>query len=146
MRRQRSSVLIVLLALLCLFAINRWAPGGLYSFGGHGRLLNDVQRGFLALLALTHASLAGIMWTQRRWWDGTEASTFRFICVKAIFWGYFATTFPHRNGILLVSAFLLTIMLLTTIDLDIQLVRRYILGRRDDTLDRHNSHTNGGSV
>ncbi len=132
MNHQRYNLVTVALAVIALVAVNHWAPGGLYTFGGHGRALSDLQRALLTILALTHVSLAGIMWTQRRRWDGSEASTFRFICVKAIFWGYYAATFPHHNGILLASVFLLAIMLLTTLDLDIQLVRRYLFFRRED--------------
>ena len=131
MRRPRLNALLLALAALALAALNEWGPRGLYCFGGHGQLLNDAVHGCLWLLFLTHVFLAGILWTQRRRWDDAEAASFRFIAVKGLFWCYAALTTPSKNGINLPSTFLLIVIVLTTIDLDIQLIKRYVLARKE---------------
>lgn len=132
MTRGRINILFVLLAAAGIVAVARWGPAGLYSFGGHGPLLNDLQRAVLIALTLTHAALALILWTQRRRWEHADASTFRFVSAKAVFWGYFSVAFVQRPGILLTTMYLLMVLMVTTIDLDVQLLRRYVLCARND--------------
>lgn len=131
MRRPRLNALLLALAALALAALNEWGPHGLYRFGGHGQLLNDAVHGCLWLLFLTHVALAAIIWTQRERWDDAEGATFRFIGVKAIFWAFAALTTPARNGINLSSTLLLVLIFATTLDLDVQLIKRYVLRKKE---------------
>lgn len=131
MRRPWLNALLLALAAIALAALNQWGPRGLYRFGGHGRLLNDAVHLCLWLLFLTHVALAAIIWTQRRRWDDAEAATFRFIVVKGLFWCYAAATTPDRNGINLSSTLLLVLIFATTLDLDVQLIKRYVLARKE---------------
>lgn len=132
MRRPWQNALFFAVAATALVVLQAWGPDGLYTFGGHGRTINDVVRLCLWLLVLTHAALAGIMWTQRAAWDDAEAATFRFIAVKGLLWFWFAWTAHPRNGVSLPYVLLVVAVLATTIDLDVQLIRRYVLRDRED--------------
>jgi hypothetical protein len=131
MRRPWVNALFFAVAATALVVLQAWGPDGLYTFGGHGQTINDLVRLCLWLLVFTHAFLATVMWTQRRRWDDAEASTFRFIIVKGLLWFWFAWTAHPRNGVSLPYVLLVIVILATTIDLDVQLVRRYVLARKD---------------
>jgi hypothetical protein len=136
MIRPLRTLLTVLFAAAAsgLIALHEVGPQGLYSFDGHGHDLYLVSKLLLLLLCLTHVGLCLVMWAQRRRWDHAQASIFRFVALKAIFWGFFFATFPERPGVNLASTYLLVVLLLTTIDLDLHLFRRYVLGRTDERM------------
>lgn len=128
----RRSVAFIVLAIVGLLAIRFLAPDGMYDFGHHGRTLSVLSKATILLIAVTHITLVSIMWTHRAWWTPSEASMFRFMAIKTVFWGYFGVTAPITNaGIPLVSTYLLLLLLATTADLDLKLFWRYVLGRED---------------
>ncbi len=135
MSRQRYNLFLVFLATIGLTVLYEWGPQGLYQYRHHGHALHAITIFLLVTLFLTHVFLATVMWMQRRKWDQAAASTFRFVCAKALFWAYAAFITPAQNGINLSRTFLLLVLLLTTIDLDIQLIRRYVFFRRDEATD-----------
>ncbi len=132
MSRQHRTLCLVFLGALGLAFVRLVLPQGLYSFHHHANELYRFTEGLLGLLAATHASLCLIMWAQRDKWDSADSSIFRFIAVKALFWGWVAATEPHRSGINLSVVYLFGLILISTVDLDIQLVRRYVIVRRED--------------
>jgi hypothetical protein len=136
MNRQRDNLFLVLAAAIGLVAVHELAPRGLYSFDGHGRLLFDCVEGLIWLLFLTHTFLAAIMWMQRRKWNRADAAAFLFISAKALFWIDLALTTTQKKGESLTIVYLFCVIFLTTINLDAQLVRRYLWAKKDAATDR----------
>jgi hypothetical protein len=130
------SVVFAVGAMLGLLALRVFAPDGMYDLGHHGRTLSTVSKATIILIALTHVVIASIMWTHRREWTPSEASMFRFMAVKMLFWGYLGLTVPITDrGISLVSMYLLVLLLGTTVDLDVKLFYRYVLGSEEGHRD-----------
>ena len=126
------SLLFIICAVITIFFLDQFFPPKLYSFGGHGWTISAISRGVLCLLAITHIILSGVMWMQHKYWTQSEASMFRFMCFKAIFWAYVASHTPASDlGIDLVSTFFLVLMVGLNLDLDIRLVGRYVFGWED---------------
>ncbi len=131
MMRHTINLLFVFLVTAGLAVLYRWGPHGVYSFRGHGSELRDGLIGLYWLLCTTHVMFAGISWMQRGRWDSVEASTFRFVSVKAILWGFLALTTKQINGIPLAYTYMVIVIALTTLDLDVKMVRRYIMPSDD---------------
>ena len=145
MSRQRYNLMLVLLAAVVLTVLHEYGPQGLYRYHNHAHALHVFTLILLWLLFATHVFLATVMWTQRRRWDAAEGSIFRFVCAKGLFWAFAALTAPQRPGINLSTTYLIALLLVTTIDLDIQMIRRYIFYRRDDETD-HRRGDRGGTA
>lgn len=116
-------------AATMLFLAKHYGDERLYTFGS-ASTLSWVVHVELWLLALTHVVLAVIMLAQAPW-TKSEASTFRFVSVKSMFWLAFAFSYQRTPGLDLYTAVLLFCLVVTTTDLNINLFRRYILGSED---------------
>lgn len=128
----KRSVAFILLSALLVFGLEFFGPDGMYAFGGHGQTLSTISKITTGILAVTHVILAWVMWHKRGHWKPSEAAMFRFIAFKAIFWSWLAYTVRIREaGISLPYFATLVMMLLVTIELDIKLFARYVLGRED---------------
>jgi hypothetical protein len=108
--------------------------GGLerHTFGYPGA----VDAGIVALLwmlCVTHLMIAALMWMQRDRWLPSDAAMFRFIAAKALLWGTTITAYPSSGlGVRLDIMVLYLVIALTTLDLDIRLVRRYVARTPDE--------------
>ena len=143
MSRQRYNLLLVVLAAVGLTVLHEYGPDGLYRYHHHGHALHVLTLTLLWLLLATHLFLATVMWTQRRRWDAAEASIFRFVCAKGLFWAFAALTTPMQPGLNLSKTYLIVLLLLTTIDLDVQIIRRYVFYRRDESTDETRGDADG---
>lgn len=129
MTAPRLNLAFVLAALALVVVVIRTDPYRLVDLGGHGKLIGYGIWALLIGLCLTHIALAGIMWVQRTRWRPSEAGMFRFMAVKAIFWGSFAWAYrPHPEGEKLINIVLFVLMVAVTAHADVLLFRRYILG------------------
>lgn len=118
--------------ILSIPAMVGFGPDSSYDLGEYGWEFSVVQKFVVILLALTHIILSAIMWASRRGWLPSEASMFRFMSVKAVFWSYLAYRIPIRDReVDLVWFALALIMSAVTIDLDCRLFARYVMGRED---------------
>lgn len=118
-------------ALIVAFVIWRY-PNQLVDLGGHGYLIGQCIWLLLIGLAFTHFVLLCIMWVQRGGLKASEAAMFRWIGEKAIFWSSVAYFYrPHDEGVPIRNLVMFVLIFVTTVDLDIKLFRRYILGVED---------------
>jgi Mlc titration factor MtfA (ptsG expression regulator) len=143
MTRQRYNLYLVLAAAVGLIAVHELAPRGLYSFDGRRQLLFDLVRVLLWMLFVTHISLAAVLWMQRRRWDRADAASFLFVSAKAIFWGSLALTSVRQRGESLTTIYLFFMILLSTLNLDLQLFRRYVVFRADEQTDARRGDAEG---
>jgi ribose/xylose/arabinose/galactoside ABC-type transport system permease subunit len=129
----RLNIAFVIMILAVLGAIDLLGYTNAYDLNGHGKELSLVVKFTMALLALTHVFLCIIMAAQHRRWTPSESAMFRFIAIKAAFWAWWAWHTPIReSGISVPTIFFLVVLCVTTIDLDIRLFGRYILGWEDE--------------
>lgn len=124
----QRSLLFGLMATVLIIAAIWWDPYYLVDLGGHGTIIGYGVWVLLVGLATTHVALLLIMWVQRHHWHSSESAMFRFTWMKAIFWWTTVYFFrPVDRGQPLINMLLFVLLFLTTIDLDVRLVRRYIL-------------------
>lgn len=132
MTSPRLNLAFVLAALAAVVAVMIVNPRHLVDLGGNGKLIGYGIWSLLIGLAATHAGLVGIMWIQRKRWRPSEAGMFRFVSVKAIFWGATAYLYrPHDAGVTMLSLVLFVPMFFVTAHMDMLMVRRYIFGLED---------------
>jgi hypothetical protein len=130
----RRSTVVVAFAAVSVVLVRLFETQRRYTFG-HAHAVDLAVVTLLYLLAVTHVVVAGIMWLQRARWLPSEASMFRFIGVKAVFWSSLATSYQFvGRGVPLDSMLLFVLMSLTTIDLNSHLARRYLFGSEDALL------------
>lgn len=129
MTSPRLNLAFVLVALALVVVVIRTDPYRLVDLGGHGLVIGYGIWALLTGLCVTHVALAGIMWIQRNRWQPSEAGMFRFMSVKAIFWGAAAWFFrPHDAGVPLLNVVLFSMMIVVTAHADVLVFRRYVLG------------------
>lgn len=135
MSLRRISIVTIFLFLFSLVMTRIWQDDKLYSWG-HPGVVDVSILSLLILLTVTHTLLLVIMWLQRDKWLHSEAAMFRSISVKAIFWGNATTKFylGTTTGITPDAVLMFVALLVSTIDLDIRLVGRYILGWEDSDM------------
>lgn len=118
-------VVVVIVVVSCA---RLFRPDQRLTFG-YPFLVDLLVVSLLYALATTHAALAAIMWLQRKRWFPSERAMFRFIFVKLVFWLLAAIDFNFSGrGVSLEVVVLFVFMTLTTIDLDVKLFRRYVMG------------------
>lgn len=123
--------LLVAFAAVVVILVRLFETKRKYTFG-HPREVDVAVVALLTLLALTHISIAVVMWFQRRNWQPSNAAMFQFIAIKAVFWTNTATAYRFRgNGISLDTLVLFVVMALTTVELDYRLFNRYLRGKED---------------
>lgn len=134
MTLQMRSTLFVAFAAVTVILTRILETQRRYTFG-HAHAVDLAVVSLLYLLGVTHGVIAVILWLQRSQWLPSDASMFRFIGVKAIFWSSVATAFQFRGiGISLDTLVLFVLMSATTLDLDLHLARRYLFGSEDERM------------
>ena len=129
---QRSIAIIAGCALV-LFAVRLVEDETKRYTFGHPHAVDAAMLALLIGLFVTHSVIAGIMWMQRERWLPSDAATFRFIVVKALFWLNVATIYMASGlGVRLDLAALYLMIAATTADLDVRMVRRYWFGTSDE--------------
>lgn len=114
-----------------------------YTFG-HPRAMDIATMMLLLGLFATHAAIALIMWLQRSYWLPSDAAMFRFISVKALLWINAATLYMSLGrGVRLDIVVLYTMIALTTLDLDVRMVRRYWFATKDEREDQRGEAWDG---
>lgn len=128
------STILVALAAIAVILTRLFETQRRYTFG-HPHAVDLAVASLLYLLAATHIVVAVIMWLQRAPWFPSEASMFRFIGVKAVFWTSLATSYSFAGkGVPLDNMVLFVLMSMTTVDLDYRLISRYIFGHEDELI------------
>lgn len=131
MTLQTRSTLLVAFAAVMVILTRTLETQRRYTFG-HAHAVDLAVVSLLYLLAATHVVVAAIMWLQRARWLPSDASMFRFIGVKSVFWASLATAYQFRGiGVSLDTLTLFILMTASTVDLDVRLVRRYLFGSED---------------
>jgi hypothetical protein len=108
--------------------------GGLerHTFG-HPGAVDAFIVALLWMLCVTHLMIAVLMWMQRERWLPSDAAMFRFVAAKALLWGTSVTAYQSNGlGIRIDITVLYLVIALTTLDLDIRLVRRYVVRTKDE--------------
>lgn len=132
MTSARTNLILLGIAALGLSLVWGFAPATALTFDGHAFLVEWVVEMLLWMLAGTHAFLAVVMLVRARGWTPSEAALFRFIAIKALFWLAFALQHhPRESGVNAITAYLIVIIAVSTLDLDVQLVRRYFFGSEE---------------
>jgi hypothetical protein len=123
--------LAVFAAAIVTILVRHFETQRRYTFG-HPHEVDLAVVILLYALATTHIVVAMVMWFQRKTWHPSNAAMFQFIGVKAVFWSSLATGYVFRGiGISLETLVLFVMMSLTTIELDVRLIRRYLFGVED---------------
>lgn len=126
--------MFVLLAAMSVAMTRTFENVDKYGFGSP-KIVDTLVQLLLFALAGTHLIVWLLMFARREEWLPTDEAMYRFIGIKAVFWINMATVYPPLgHGISLDSAVLFVLLMLTTVDLDIKLFRRYVLGREDEAL------------
>ncbi len=128
---QRSIAIIAGCSLVMVF-VRLFEGERRYTFG-HPTIVDAAMIALFLGLFVTHSVIAGIMWLQHEKWLPSDAAMFRFIAMKALLWISFATMYMSRGiGVRLDVIILYLMVALTTIDLDVRMVRRYWFGTDDE--------------
>jgi len=128
MSMQRRSTAFAVFAVAGLVLIHLAHSRTRHTFG-HPEWVDWAVFLQLCLLGCTHVFIALVMWAQRHKWLPTEASMFRWITVKAMLWSYLAISYGFAGrGVSMELAYLYVLMAITTIDMDVKMFGRYILG------------------
>lgn len=133
MRPPKSAryTLVVVFAAVVLVLTRRYETQRRYTFG-HPHEVDLAVVILLYALATTHIVVAMVMWFQRKTWQPSNGAMFQFIGVKSVFWSSLATAYVFRGiGISLETLVLFAMMSLTTLELDVRLIRRYLFGVED---------------
>jgi hypothetical protein len=128
---QRRSAAFVLLATLGIVLINIFESETRHTLNVPA-LVDWAVLLLLSGLGCTHLFISTVMWLQRKYWKPSEASMFRWIWCKGLLWSNIAWTFTFAGrGVRLDIAYLYVLILMTTMDMDIKMFGRFVLGWED---------------
>lgn len=131
----------IVLLVIVLAIVRQVTDGARHTFG-HPGLFDGAVLALIWGLVITHAVIAGIMFIQRRDWLPSDAAMFRFIAVKMVFWAMLGIDYTSAGrGLRLSYVILYLALAVTTIDLDVRLVRRFLLRTEDERYDVWNGRT-----
>jgi ABC-type xylose transport system permease subunit len=134
-RRVWSSIVSVLVCFVVVFTIHYTQEQTRHTFG-YPAVVKWAVTLLLYGMVVTHTFLAAIMLMQRQRWTPSEAAMFRFIGTKAIFWLFFSVQFRMSSqGIYIDLLAMWVVMAVATIDLDVRLFGRYVLGWEDAEME-----------
>jgi hypothetical protein len=134
MTLQQRSTAVVTLSAIGLVLIRQFESNTRHTFG-NAHAVDWLILGMFFFLGFTHVFISAVMWIQRGQWLPSEAKMFRFISIKSLLWFNFAAGFTFSGrGVLLDIAYLYILIAVTTLDMDLGMFRRYVLGKEVDML------------
>jgi hypothetical protein len=126
------SIIGMIAATVAVFLSRQYGGMERHTFG-HPGIVDAFIVILLWMLCITHLMIAALMWMQRDRWLPSDAAMFRFITAKALLWGSSVTSYPSGGfGVRIDVVVLYCIIALTTFDLDIRMLRRYVFRTNDE--------------